>query len=30
MPGRGLRERIGDAAAGEERDEFGHPRLPAA
>ena len=30
FPGRGLRERIGDAAAGEERDEFGHPRLPAA
>lgn len=29
MPGRGLRERIGDAAAGEDRDEFGHPRLPA-
>jgi HemY protein len=29
MPGRGLRERIGDAAAGEERDAFGHPRLPA-
>jgi len=29
FPGRGLRERIGDAAAGEERDEFGHPRLPA-
>lgn len=30
FPGRGLRERIGDAAAGEERDAFGHPRLPAA
>lgn len=30
FPGRGLRERISDAAAGEERDEFGHPRLPAA
>jgi HemY protein len=30
VPGRGLRERIGDAAAGEERDAFGHPRLPAA
>lgn len=29
FPGRGIRERIGDAAAGEERDEFGHPRLPA-
>lgn len=29
LPGRGLRERIGDAASGEERDEFGHPRLPA-
>ncbi len=30
IPGRGLRERIGDAAAGEDRDEFGHPRLPTA
>lgn len=30
LPGRGLRERIGDAATAEERDEFGHPRLPAA
>lgn len=30
VPGRGLRERIGDAAASEERDDFGHPRLPAA
>lgn len=30
VPGRGLRERIGDAAASEVRDEFGHPRLPAA
>lgn len=27
--GRSVRERIGDAAASEERDEFGHPRLPA-
>lgn len=30
LPGRGLRERIGDAATAEERDAFGHPRLPAA
>ncbi|MFN7519316.1 MAG: heme biosynthesis protein HemY [Lysobacteraceae bacterium] len=29
LPGRGVRERIGDAATGEERDAFGHPRLPA-